>query len=109
VALLVATASAWQAGCDARPLLGPREMDAATPDARADGGAMADVVEVDAEACPDRGMACDTGNGCETGAIDCVGGAPTCVATGARPVGFLCRASASECDAAETCDGTSTA
>ena len=55
----------------------------------------------------EAGAACDPpGQPCATGTIQCDGGTPECVASGVRPAGTLCRASAGVCDREETCDGT---
>lgn len=52
------------------------------------------------------GAACDTGRACEVGVVDCSGGSPTCVASGLRPAGHVCRPSAGSCDVAEVCSGS---
>ncbi|HEY8432971.1 MAG TPA: hypothetical protein VIL20_31580 [Sandaracinaceae bacterium] len=53
------------------------------------------------------GAPCTTSRGCEAGRVDCSTGSPVCVGIGApQPAGTECRAAASECDAAEVCDGT---
>ncbi len=56
------------------------------------------------------GAACSLGGDpCQLGQTDCATGAPVCVAAGPALAGTPCRASAGECDIAESCDGTSSA
>ncbi|HJL02977.1 MAG TPA: hypothetical protein RMH85_34440 [Polyangiaceae bacterium LLY-WYZ-15_(1-7)] len=52
------------------------------------------------------GAVCDAGP-CALGRVSCAGGVPACVPDTPKDRGTLCRASASGCDAAERCDGSS--
>ncbi len=54
------------------------------------------------------GVACDTGNPCEIGRLDCSTGVGICRGAGPVGVGEPCRGARDACDAPETCDGTST-
>lgn len=51
--------------------------------------------------------ACDTGNPCELGRLDCSTGVGVCRASGPVSAGEPCRAARDACDAPETCDGVS--
>ncbi len=54
------------------------------------------------------GAACNTGNPCEQGRIDCSSGTPRCLGVGPGHAGTVCRLASGPCDEQEVCSGTST-
>lgn len=55
------------------------------------------------------GAACDTGNPCEVGVIECGAGGSTCVRKELRDAGTVCRPANGACDVPEMCNGSSSA
>ncbi|MFK8001263.1 MAG: hypothetical protein AB8H86_16835 [Polyangiales bacterium] len=53
------------------------------------------------------GQECETALPCEIGVYDCSEGQPTCVRSGLREEGFVCREASDACDLADQCDGVS--
>lgn len=56
----------------------------------------------------DAGAACDVGDVCAIGRIDCLDGEPVCVVDRAAPGDTVCRPAIGPCDVAETCAGETT-